>query len=184
MARIKMLNIETKRDKIEAQLKLKEMGYYTGPIDGLWGKKSEEAYKEYINDQKIPLAVVPKGDIPWWKTRRAKGLVTLILGGIVYFIPGAESFETGKAVDIVWSNIDTIESIIEQIGTLIAAGGLIWSMIGAKNAKAPIDKNLVAKIGEKEIRLPKKTYVSVDEFDNEKNRSVTDRARGWFADHS
>jgi hypothetical protein len=171
-----LLNIKTKKDRVASQIKLRDAGFYSGPIDGLWGEKSEQAYKEYLESENLPIAMSPIGDIPWWRTRRGQGLLTMLLGFAGMFIPALSGVDTGQIVDIVWSNLDSVDVIIEKSGEIITAIGLIWSIIGAKNARAPIDNNLVAKIGGKEIRLPKRTYNSPDEV-----KSIVERAKGWFA---
>jgi hypothetical protein len=174
-----IFKLETKKDRVEAQLKLRDLGFYLGPIDGLWGLKSEKAYEDYLNSIEPSLAVVPKGAIPWWKTRRARGALVLIAGLAAMFIPGMDTADTTEIVDIVFTNMDSIQIVIEQVGKLIAAVGAIWSIIGARGATAPIDSNLIAKIGEKEIRFSKKTYSSADEVPT---GTFVDRARGWFGE--
>lgn len=173
-----ILSTSTKKDRVESQLKLKDLGFDPGPIDGQWGKKSEAAYEAYLSTQNFPIVIAPIADIPWWKTRRAQGLVTLLLGFAAAFIPGFESADAAQVTDIVWSNIESVEIIIQKAGEVIAAAGLIWSIIGARGAKAPIDPNLVAKFGETEIRLPKRTYTSADEV---KTGNFMTRAKGLFS---
>lgn len=173
-----ILSTATKKDRVESQLKLKDFGFDPGPIDGLWGKKSEAAYEAYLSSQDLPMVIAPVGDIPWWKTRRAQGLVTLLLGFAATFIPGFESADASQVTDIIWTNIDSVEIIIQKAGEVVAAAGLIWSIIGARGAKAPIDPNLVAKFGDTEIRLPKRTYTSAEEV---KTGNFMSRAKGHFS---
>jgi hypothetical protein len=49
----------SKEEILELQTKMKEMGFYNGSIDGLWGPKSEAAYKEYSvsNEGNINLSI-------------------------------------------------------------------------------------------------------------------------------
>ena len=171
-----ILKTETKKDRVESQLLLRDAGFYSGPVDGLWGKKSEAAYERYLEEQNLPIAIAPVGDIPWWKTRRGQGFITLILGAAAVFIPGVDSGEVTEITNIIWSNLDSIEIVIQKSGEIIAAAGLIWSIIGARGAKAPIDPNLVAQFGTHEIRLPKRTYDSPDQV-----VSVVDRVKGLFS---
>lgn len=173
---IVILKTDTKKNRVTSQLILRDKGFYTGPIDGLWGKKSEAAYDEYLAQQNLPLAIAPIGDIPWWRTRRAQGLLTLILGAAAVFLPGFDSEQAAQITTIIWDNLDSVEVIIQKSGEIIAAAGLIWSIIGARGAKAPIDPNLVARFGKTEIRLPKRTYESADEV-----VSVVDRVKGLFS---
>lgn len=175
---MKFLKIETKKDRVESQIFLRDNGYYSGRVDGLWGTKSELAYQQYLEQNDLPVEIAPKGAIPWWKTRRGQGLFTLLLGGIAVFIPGFESESVSQITNIIWANIDSVELIIQKSGEVIAAAGLIWSIIGARGAKAPVDPNLVAKVGTHEIRLPKRIYESTDDV----SKSVVDRVKGWFAD--
>lgn len=39
----------------EAQKKLKELGYNPGSLDGLWGKKTREAVRQFQKDMKLPV---------------------------------------------------------------------------------------------------------------------------------
>jgi peptidoglycan hydrolase-like protein with peptidoglycan-binding domain len=39
------------KDVIAEQIALRDLGYYTGRIDGIWGPLTDAAYKQYLSDQ-------------------------------------------------------------------------------------------------------------------------------------
>lgn len=42
----------------EAQELLGELGYQPGPVDGLWGRRTDEAYRAFLRDARLPAAKV------------------------------------------------------------------------------------------------------------------------------
>lgn len=153
--------LDTKENRYAAQVKLKELGYYSGPLDGIWGKKSVAAYDAYQKDQNIEIALTPSPEVPWWQTRRIKGLLTeysgLILGAlgaVSIFVPSLKEIDYQAIFAIVVQNADAIDTLIIGIGGLMMAFGRIVNVIGSVKAQAPIDPSYVARIGGKDIRLP------------------------------
>lgn len=64
----------SKEEILELQTKMKEMGFYNGSIDGLWGPKSEAAYKEYSisNEGNINLSIA-------WSAKVSKEFVERVV---------------------------------------------------------------------------------------------------------
>lgn len=130
--------------------------------DGIWGPVTDEAYSAYWASRpqvEISIPVVsPAPAMPWWRTRRAKGALTAIAGLAALFIPALREVDTTYLIELIWSNLDHVESIITAVGGLVALGGTIWSAIGSAKAAAPIDPTLVARVGGYDVRLPSRVY--------------------------
>jgi hypothetical protein len=166
------MSFSTKEQRYEAQVKLKELGYYSGPLDGIWGKNSVAAYDAYQKDLNIEIPLTPSAEVPWWQARRVKGLITEYSGFIVgalgiasLFIPTLREIDYKAIMDIVVANADTLDSVILGVGGLMVAIGRIVNIIGSFKAEAPIDPTYIANIGGKAIRFP----------------SSIDKAKGHFS---
>lgn len=134
----------TKAERQSVQRELIRLGYLA-PFrsdgqpsdDGIWGPRTDAAYGEYINatTNYSTLIVKPSVAKPWWLTRRAIGAVIALAGlaaqGFGYAI------DADQTTDLVMQGIELGGEIVTYVGALIA-------MIGAWNAKAPIDPTLVA----------------------------------------
>jgi len=174
-------DIDTKEEVISHQKKLNDWAQQVGykpliieplKIDGKYGRKTEQAtivYEEWLANQPAPPA-------PWWTTGRIKGMLTeysgLILGtfGIIsIFVPSIKDIDAKEILNTIIDNMDHIDSIIVAIGALLAASGRIWSTIGAIRAKAPIDTKLVARIGNRDFKLPSMHKSEVQSNDTDKS---------------
>ena len=156
--------LNTKEDRYAAQVKLKELGYYSGPLDGIWGKNSVAAYDAYQKDQNLEIALTPAQEVPWWQARRVKGLLTEysglilgILGAVSIFVPVLKEIDYQTIFAIILQNADTIDTLILGLGGLMMAIGRVVNVVGSFKARAPIDSTYVAKIGGKDIRIPSNT---------------------------
>lgn len=142
----------TKTEIIYLQQRLAESGLYTGKIDGIYGDKTRLAHATYLADldivSDIPI-VAPLADAPWWKTRRAIGLII----GVIGF--GAQL--AGYNIDTTVTT-ELVVKGLELGGEVMAYGGALLSLFGAWRAKSKIDATLVARVGGTDIRLPHRVY--------------------------
>lgn len=129
------------------------------PINGKFGPltaAATSAYEEWLLHQP---AAPP---VPWWTTGRMKGMLTEwsgiilgVMGVLSMFMPSIRHINFEEILNTVIDNSDHIDSIIVSVSALMVVVGRIWSTIGSVKAKAPIDTNLVARIGKHEITLAK-----------------------------
>ena len=115
--------------------------------DGIWGPVTIRAYEAYWKSRPVSIAVpiiAPAPVRPWWLSRGVWGsLLTLVAVGAGFAGMG---FDAEAATDAVMP-------IVETIPLLLAGIGAVLSWWGRRNAKAPIDKTLVARIGGRDIRI-------------------------------
>lgn len=143
----------TKQETIALQLKLAAAGLYNPQkIDGIYGDKTKLAYAKYLDnlgvESDIPL-VPPPADAPWWRTRRAIGLIIVIIGFTAQV--GGYNIDTAATTELVVKGL-------ELGGEVMAYGGILLSLFGAWRAKSKIDATLVARVGDTDIRLPHRMY--------------------------
>ncbi len=178
------IDLLTKDEKRAIQLDLIRLGFLDPLLpggdpadDGIWGPVTDAAYSAYWASRpqvEISIPVVAPAPVrPWWRTRRAKGGLTVIAGLAALFIPALREVDTAYLIELIWSNLDHVESIITAVGALVAVGGTIWSAIGSAKAAAPIDPTLLARVGGHDVRLPSRVY---------NNRVPPDDPRGAFRD--
>ncbi len=127
--------------------------------DGIWGPVTDAAYSAYWAsrpqvESSVPI-VTPAPVMPWWRTRRAKGALTAIAGLGALFIPALREVDIAYLIELIWSNLEHVESIITAVGALVALGGTIWSAIGSAKAAAPIDSTLIARVAGHDVRVPR-----------------------------
>ncbi|NCC41400.1 MAG: hypothetical protein EOM21_18635 [Gammaproteobacteria bacterium] len=126
--------------------------------DGIWGPITDAAYQRYWQTTETPVwrdtansvgisvpVVAPAPVRPWWLSRGVWGsILTLVAVGAGFVGMG---FDADAATD-------ALMPIVEAVPLVIAAIGAAISWWGRKNAKAPIDPTLVARIGGQDVRLP------------------------------
>jgi hypothetical protein len=145
----------------ELQWELIEQGYMSelndtglSNADGYFGPATRRALALRERD----LAEMPAPAKPWWESRRGKGMVKLAVGVIVgavgLFWSGAENIDSAQVVDILYDAGPQIAAAIELVGLLLAALGIGQSAVGAVKAKGPIDPTLIARVRDKDIRIP------------------------------
>jgi hypothetical protein len=118
--------------------------------DGYFGPATRRA----LQARELDLAEMPAPAKPWWRARRMKGLLLAAAGLAGFFVPALRDVDTAYLVELIWSNLDHVESIITAVGALLTVAGTAWSAIGAASAKGPIDPTLVARVGTHELRIP------------------------------
>ena len=131
----------TKTEVIDLQRDLYRLGFYAGPIDGIYGPNTERAYSDYWATRHIEIqvpVVTPEAAKPWYAS-------TALLGALVT-IAGAAAGLAGWEFDVE-SAKDLLPAVITLLGGIAA-----W--VGTIKRKAPIDPTLVARVGTHDIRLP------------------------------
>lgn len=148
----------TKSEIVNLQRELYTLGFYAGPIDGIYGPNTERAYSDYWNTRHIEIQVPVVAPTP------AKGwYASSALWGALVTILGAASSIAGWDI-----NAESLKELLPAIITLL--GGLAaWG--GTIKRKAPIDPTLLARVGGHDLRLPSRVY---------NKRMPADDSRGAF----
>lgn len=115
--------------------------------DGIWGPVTIRAYEQYWASRPVSIGIpviAPAPVRPWWLSRGMWGpLLTLAAVGAGFAGMG---FDAEKATD-------ALMPILEVIPLVLAAVGAVISWWGRKNAKAPVDPTLMARIGGHDLRF-------------------------------
>lgn len=115
--------------KLEIQLELKELGLYTGEIDGIWGLKTDRAYADYWATHQesgsIPM-MAPAPALPWWTSGTHWSLIAVVISGLLSM----------KGMDL---NAEELAPLLTNAAIVIA--GLVGLFRNAKR-KNPIDPTL------------------------------------------
>ena len=120
----------TKVEITKLQRQLKESGYYTGPIDSIYGPNTGAAYQKWLNDN-TPAEMdtpAPASAKPWYLSR---AIIGILVSAVAVF---AERM--GWMVDS-----DELTILVMQ---LLEFGGLALAFVGTVRRKSPIDPTLVA----------------------------------------
>ena len=124
--------------------------------DGIWGPITAAAYAARMAHEAPHAPVVmPPVSKPWWQSRAVLGLLASVLAMI--------------AGRFGWSIDDG--QITEMLLRAVELGGLVLAAWGTVRRSAPIDPTLVARVGDRAIRLPVRT-----------NRAPDSDPRGVFRD--
>jgi len=138
---------------LELQKALNAGGY--GPVqeDGWFGPATEAALMRYHAD----LVKQPAPAIPWWQTKRARGLFLAGLGVLSTSVPALGAIlatvDVGMIADAIWSGMDTADQIAVGAGSAATLLGAATSIIGAYRAKGPIDTGLIARVHGHDVRV-------------------------------
>jgi len=140
----------TKSEILELQRSLNHSGFsnqiLNEPLDedGIYGPNTDRVYRAKLDqDQSFP-TVTPEPAKPWWASRALLGILASLLAGAAHQF--GWSVDDGAVTDVLIK--------------LVEVGGLVVATWGTMNRKAAIDPTLVARAGNRELRLP--TYVSND----------------------
>jgi hypothetical protein len=106
--------------------------------DGIYGKKTKDVYKAWLDRDSVMPSVTPTPAKPWWQSRAVLGLLTVGL-----------AWAAGKAG---WLIDD--EQITQILLHVMEAVGLIVAAIGTARRSAPIDPTLVMRLPNRDVRLP------------------------------
>lgn len=115
--------------------------------DGLWGPVTARANAKYWSDQdesSVPV-VSPAPSMPWWTSRGMWGPLLTMVSVAAGF--AGMGFDAAVAATM-------IDQIIQAAPLFFAAVGGFMAWWGRKNAQAPVDPTLVARVGTRDIRLP------------------------------
>jgi len=138
----------TKNETYVLQKRLNEVGMsflvLGEPLeeDGIYGKKTQDVYKAWLDRDSVMPSVTPTPAKPWWQSRAILGLLTVGL-----------AWAAGKAG---WLIDD--EQITQIILHVMEAVGLIVAAIGTARRSAPIDPTLVMRLPNRDVRLPVRTH--------------------------
>lgn len=131
----------TRQETLDLQYDLVRLGYYSGPIDGIYGPLTKRAYDAYITERHIEISVpilTPEPAKPWYAS-------SALLGALVT-IAGAAAGLAGWEFDA--------ESAKELLPAVITLAGGILAWVGTVKRKNPIDPTLMARVGAHDLRLP------------------------------
>ena len=138
-------------ERIQAlQERLIELGYGPLIVDGVYGKQTQAAYRRYLDevDPDTP-TVIPEAAKPWWSSRTLLGLVASAMALIVS--------RWGWQVDG--------EHLTQLLTEAVQFGGLVLAFWGTVRRAGPIDRTLVARVGDRDLRLPMRAERAADAND-------------------
>lgn len=123
------------------QQELNRLGYGPLVVDGIYGRHTAAAYQLYLDEQPaepLPQPPAPPAPVPWWTSRA--------LWGALATLAASAAGLAGYALDATQ---------ITELAVLAAtlASGLL-AFIGTLRRRAPIDQTLVARLGDRTLRLP------------------------------
>ena len=134
------MNTTLSKARIQSlQARLNELGYGPLAVDGVYGQRTQAAYRRYLDevDPTTP-TVTPEAAKPWWASRTILGLLATILA----MIAGRFGWEV---------NDDDLLGVLTK---MVEVGGLVLAFWGTVARRAPIDPTLVARVGDRALRLP------------------------------
>ena len=124
--------------------------------DGIWGPITAAAYAARMAHEAPHAPVVmPPVSKPWWTSRAILGLLASVLAMIAGRM--GWSVDDGQITDLLLKAVEL--------------GGLAIAAWGTVRRSAPIDPTLVARVGDRDLRLPVRT-----------NRAPDSDPRGAFRD--
>ena len=132
------MNLRTERIK-SLQARLNELGYGPLAVDGVYGQRTQAAYHRYLDDVDPDTpTVAPEAAKPWWASRTMLGLLAAVLA----LVAGRFGWEVSDG-DLV--------GVLTQV---VEVGGLLVAFWGTVRRAGPIDQTLVARVGDRDLRLP------------------------------
>ena len=143
------MNLRTERIKA-LQARLNELGYGPLTVDGVYGQRTQAAYHRYLDevDPDTP-TVTPEAPKPWWTSRTILGLAASGMALIVS--------RWGWQVDD--------EHLTQLLTEAVQFGGLVLAFWGTVRRAGPIDQTLVARLGDRDLRLPMRAERAADAND-------------------
>ena len=129
------------------QTRLNELGYGPLDVDGRYGKATQAAYHRYLDDiDPGTPTVTPEAAKPWWLSRTILGLLATALA----MAAGRFGWEV---------NDDELLGVLTK---LVEVGGLLLAFWGTVRRAGPIDQTLVARLGDRDLRLPVPAHRTAD----------------------
>lgn len=106
--------------------------------DGIYGRNTDRAYRAWLDrDESVP-TVAPEPAKAWWQSRAILGLLASMLA----MIAGRFGWEVNDG------------QITDLLLKIVEIGGLALAAWGTIRRNAPIDSTLVARVGDRDFRLP------------------------------
>ncbi len=136
----------TRAEVRRLQINLNDLGYGPLTVDGIYGPKTDAAFRKQTQENITPEVIYPPVAKPWWTSRAALGLLASVLA----LLAGRFGFEVndGQITDILLKAVEL--------------GGLALAAWGTVRRSAPIDPTLVARVGTRDLRLPVRTHGAAD----------------------
>ncbi len=129
------------------QEQLNAAGYGPLVVDGIYGPKTDAAFRKQSQENITPEVIYPPVAKPWWTSRAVLGLLASVLAMI--------------AGRLGWSIDDG--QITEMLLRAVELGGLAIAAWGTVRRSAPIDPTLVARVGTRDVRLPVRSHGTPDD---------------------
>ena len=136
----------TRAEVRQLQINLNDLGYGPLTVDGIYGPKTDAAFRKQTQENITPEVIYPPVAKPWWTSRAVLGLLASVLA----LLAGRFGFEVndGQITDILFKAVEL--------------GGLALAAWGTVRRSAPIDPTLVARVGTRDLRLPVRTHGAAD----------------------
>ena len=137
----------TRAEVRQLQINLNDLGYGPLTVDGIYGPKTDAAFRKQSQENITPEVIYPPVAKPWWTSRAVLGLLASVLA----MIAGRFGFEVndGQITDLLLKAVEL--------------GGLALAAWGTVRRSAPIDPTLVARVGTRDVRLPVRTHGTPDD---------------------
>lgn len=136
----------TRAEVRQLQINLNDLGYGPLTVDGIYGPKTDAAFRKQTQENITPEVIYPAVAKPWWQSRAVLGLLASLLAMI--------------AGRLGWSIDDG--QITEMLLRAVELGGLALAAWGTVRRSAPIDPTLVARVGTRDLRLPVRSHGAPD----------------------
>ena len=164
-SRIDQLSREEKR---QIQADLIRLGFLAPYLpsgdpadDGIWGPVTDLAYEAYWASRpsveiSVPI-VAPAPVMPWWVSRGIWGAILVVASLPVKTLTGID-YEPTEVLDVIMPAVEQIPNLMVAVG-----GFLAW--LGRRNAKAPVDPTLMARIGGHDLRAGRARQAEYERMD-------------------
>lgn len=136
----------TRAEIRQLQINLNDLGYGPLTVDGIYGPKTDAAFRKQTQENITSEVIYPPVAKPWWQSRAILGLLASVLA----MIAGRFGFEVndGQITDLLLKAVEL--------------GGLALAAWGTVRRSAPIDPTLVARVGTRDVRLPVRSHGTPD----------------------
>ena len=128
------------------QINLNDLGYGPLTVDGIYGPKTDAAFRKQSQENITPEVIYPPVAKPWWTSRAVLGLLASVLALLAGRM--GWSIDDGQITDILLKAVEL--------------GGLALAAWGTVRRSAPIDPTLVARVGTRDVRLPVRSHGAAD----------------------
>lgn len=147
----------TRAEVRQLQINLNDLGYGPLTVDGIYGPKTDAAFRKQSQENITPEVIYPPVAKPWWTSRAVLGLLASVLA----MIAGRFGFEVndGQITDLLLKAVEL--------------GGLALAAWGTVRRSAPIDPTLVARVGTRDVRLPVRPERPADQSPSDPRGSFT-----------